>query len=94
MSALQLILLGEERLCDFPGMTRGLVAVLLYYDTRKTTVETLRELILGECLELQYTTVHHSYPRSGNNFSCTIIPNTLRMNATPKGHFWVIREWS
>ena len=55
MSALQLILLGEERLCDFPGMTRGLVAVLLYYDTRKTTVETLRELILGECLGLHTT---------------------------------------
>ena len=48
LSALQLILLGEERLCDHPGLTRGLVAVLTYYDTRKTVVETLRALILGE----------------------------------------------
>ena len=26
--------------------------------------------------------------------SCTIIPNTLRMNATQKGHFWLSRGWS
>jgi len=47
MSALQLILHGEERLCDHPGQTRGLVAILLYYDARKTVVDTLRALILG-----------------------------------------------
>ena len=47
MMALQLLLSGEERLCDYPGLTRGLVAVLLYYDGRKTLVETLKTLILG-----------------------------------------------
>ena len=45
--ALQLLLSGEERLCDYPGLTRGLVAVLLYYDGRKTMVDTLRTMILG-----------------------------------------------
>ena len=47
MMALQLLLNGEERLCDYPGLTRGLVAILLYYDGRKTLVETLKTLILG-----------------------------------------------
>ena len=47
MMALQLLLSGEERLCDYPGLTRGLVAILLYYDGRKTLVETLKTLILG-----------------------------------------------
>ena len=45
--ALQLIVQGEERLCDHPGLTRGLVAVLIYFDTRKTIVDTLKTLILG-----------------------------------------------
>ena len=45
--ALQLLVSGEERLCDYPWLTRGLVAVLLYYDGRKTMVYTLRTMILG-----------------------------------------------
>ena len=45
MVSLQIILNGEERLCDYPGLTRGLVAVLLYYDGRKTLVDTLRTMI-------------------------------------------------
>ena len=47
MMALQLLLSGEEKLCDYPGLTRGLVAILLYYDGRKTLVESLKTLILG-----------------------------------------------
>ena len=47
MMSLQLILSGEERLCEYPGLTRGLVAILLYYDGRKTLVDTLRTMILG-----------------------------------------------
>ena len=47
MVSLQLLLSGEERLCDYPGLTRGLVAILLYYDGRKTLVDTLRTMILG-----------------------------------------------
>ena len=47
MVSLQLVLSGEERLCDYPGLTRGLVAILLYYDGRKTLVDTLRTMILG-----------------------------------------------
>lgn len=36
---------GEEQLCDYPGLTRGLVSILLYYDSRKSIVQSLRTLI-------------------------------------------------
>ena len=39
--------LAEEQLCQYPGLTRGLVAVLLYYDGRKALVHALRTLIQG-----------------------------------------------
>ena len=38
---------AEEQLCQYPGLTRGLVAVLLYYDGRKALVHALRTLIQG-----------------------------------------------
>ncbi len=47
ISALQLLLRGEEQLSDYPGLTRGLVAVLLYYDGRKSLVQSLRTMIQG-----------------------------------------------
>jgi len=47
MVSLQLVLSGEERLCDYPGLTRGLIAILLYYDGRKTLIDTLKTMILG-----------------------------------------------
>eukprot|EP00095_Tigriopus_kingsejongensis_P011855 maker-scaffold180_size281610-snap-gene-0.27 protein:Tk11855 transcript:maker-scaffold180_size281610-snap-gene-0.27-mRNA-1 annotation:"nuclear pore complex protein nup205" len=47
ISSLQLLLLGEEQLNQYPGLTRGLVAVLLYYDGRKSLVQSLRTLIQG-----------------------------------------------
>lgn len=47
ISSLQLLLQAEEQLCQYPGLTRGLVAVLLYYDGRKSIVEALRTLIQG-----------------------------------------------
>ena len=34
LSSLQLLLHGEEQLPQYPGLTRGLVAVVLYYDGR------------------------------------------------------------
>ena len=40
-------LTGEEQLSQYPGLTRGLVAVLLYYDGRKSLVQSLRTLIQG-----------------------------------------------
>ena len=39
--------LAEEQLCQYPGLTRGLVAILLYYDGRKALVQALRTLIQG-----------------------------------------------
>lgn len=36
---------GENQQPDFPGLTRGLVAVLLYYDGRRSIVNSLRALI-------------------------------------------------
>ena len=41
------IYLAEEQLCQYPGLTRGLVAILLYYDGRKALVQALRTLIQG-----------------------------------------------
>ena len=44
---ISLIFLAEEQLCQYPGLTRGLVAILLYYDGRKALVQALRTLIQG-----------------------------------------------
>lgn len=38
---------GEDNKPDFPGLTRGLVAVLLYYDGRRSLVTALRTLLLA-----------------------------------------------
>ncbi|XP_052238220.1 nuclear pore complex protein Nup205-like isoform X2 [Dreissena polymorpha] len=46
-AALELLLAGEDNKPDFPGLTRGLVAVLLYYDGRRSLVTALRTLILA-----------------------------------------------
>ena len=45
LSAVELLLAGEQSQPDFPGLTRGLVAVLLYYDGRRSLVTSLRSLI-------------------------------------------------
>ena len=45
MSAAELLLAGEQQLPRFPGLTRGLVAVLLYHDGRRNLVSSLRSLI-------------------------------------------------
>ncbi|CAB4060211.1 NUP205 [Lepeophtheirus salmonis] len=45
ISSLQLLVAGEEQLSQYPGLTRGLVSVLLYYDSRKALVQSLRSLI-------------------------------------------------
>ena len=37
--------LGENQLPYFPGLTRGLVAVILYYDGRTSVVNSLRTLV-------------------------------------------------
>ena len=36
---------GENQLPYFPGLTRGLVAVILYYDGRTSIVNSLRTLV-------------------------------------------------
>ena len=36
---------GENQLAYFPGMTRGVVSVILYYDGRLSLVNSLRTLI-------------------------------------------------
>ena len=47
LSSLQLLLHGEEQLPQYPGLTRGLVAVILYYDGRKALVQALKILVSG-----------------------------------------------
>jgi nuclear pore complex protein Nup205 len=44
-SAIELLLQGEEHQPRHPGLTRGLVAVLLYHEERKCLVSCLRSLI-------------------------------------------------
>lgn len=41
----ELLLAGEQQQPNFPGLTRGLVAVLLYHDGRRCLISALRTLI-------------------------------------------------
>lgn len=41
----ELLFAGEQQQPNFPGLTRGLVAVLLYHDGRRCLVSALRTLI-------------------------------------------------
>ncbi|XP_022111764.1 nuclear pore complex protein Nup205-like [Acanthaster planci] len=43
--AVELLLSGEQQQPHFPGLTRGLVAVLLYYDGRRSVINALQLLI-------------------------------------------------
>ena len=36
---------GDRKQAEFPGLTRGLVAVLLYFDGQKSLVNSLRTLL-------------------------------------------------
>ncbi|KAM9377048.1 nuclear pore complex protein Nup205 isoform 2-T2 [Pholidichthys leucotaenia] len=45
LAALELLLAGEQQQPHFPGLTRGLVAVLLYWDGRLSVASSLRALI-------------------------------------------------
>lgn len=45
LTAVELLLAGEQHQPDFPTLSRGLVAVLLYYDGRRNLVTSLRSLI-------------------------------------------------
>eukprot|EP00064_Thunnus_orientalis_P003055 superscaffoldBa00000243_g3063 len=45
LAALELLLAGEHQQPHFPGLTRGLVAVLLYWDGRLCVANSLRTLI-------------------------------------------------
>ncbi|XP_077483269.1 nuclear pore complex protein Nup205 isoform X1 [Amblyomma americanum] len=45
LAALELVLAAQQQLPLFPELTRGLVAVLLYYDGRRALVNALRTLV-------------------------------------------------
>ncbi|XP_066580685.1 nuclear pore complex protein Nup205 [Amia ocellicauda] len=45
LAALELLLAGEHQQPYFPGLTRGLVAVLLYWDGKRCIANSLRSLI-------------------------------------------------
>ncbi|KAF7225262.1 nuclear pore complex protein Nup205 isoform X4 [Nothobranchius furzeri] len=45
LAALELLLAGQQQQPHFPGLTRGLVAVLLYWDGRLCVANSLRTLI-------------------------------------------------
>ncbi|XP_061773938.1 nuclear pore complex protein Nup205 isoform X1 [Nerophis ophidion] len=45
LAALELLLAGEQQQSHFPGLTRGLVAVLLYWDGKLCVANSLRTLI-------------------------------------------------
>ena len=48
LNELHLLLHGEEQLPQYPGLTRGLVAVILYYDGRKALVQALK-ILMSTC---------------------------------------------
>lgn len=55
--ALELLCTAQQQLPHHPGLPRGLVAILLYYDGRKTLVTTLKDLFqaregISWCVEL------------------------------------------
>lgn len=43
--ALELLCTAQQQMPNHPGLTRGLVAILLYYDGRKALVTALKELM-------------------------------------------------
>nr|XP_021139513.1 nuclear pore complex protein Nup205-like [Columba livia] len=45
LAAVELLLAGEHQQPHFPGLTRGLVAVLLYWDGKRCIANSLRTLI-------------------------------------------------
>ncbi|KAH0510127.1 Nuclear pore complex protein Nup205 [Microtus ochrogaster] len=45
LSAVELLLAGEHQQSHFPGLTRGLVAVLLYWDGKRCIANSLKTLI-------------------------------------------------
>ncbi|CAG5133814.1 unnamed protein product [Candidula unifasciata] len=44
LAAVELLMAGEQQLSNYPGLTRGLVAVLLFYDGQRSLVSALRTL--------------------------------------------------
>nr|XP_022287742.1 nuclear pore complex protein Nup205-like isoform X2 [Crassostrea virginica] len=45
IAAVELLMAAERQQPEFPGLTRGLVAVLLYYDGQKSMINSLRTLL-------------------------------------------------
>lgn len=43
--ALELLTTAQQQMPQYPGLPRGLVAILLYYDGRKTLTNTLKDLM-------------------------------------------------
>ncbi|XP_052809828.1 nuclear pore complex protein Nup205-like [Mya arenaria] len=79
-AALELLLAGEENRADFPGLTRGLVAVLLYYDGRRSLLNALRTLILS----LEGRTFTLGLPPDLTHITNTFILNLVDENLTNK----------
>ena len=71
---------GEENRPDFPGLTRGLVAVLLYYDGRRSLVTALRTLILA----LEGPTWTLSLSPDLTHLTNTYVKNLVNENLTNK----------
>ena len=72
--------IGEENRPDFPGLTRGLVAVLLYYDGRRSLVTALRTLILA----LEGPTWTLSLSPDLTHLTNTYVKNVVNENLTNK----------
>jgi len=67
VAAVQLLLHGEDQLPQHPGLTRGLVAVTLFYDAKKSIVQALRTL-LSSCTGLTWSS---DVPEELNSFLTT-----------------------
>uniref|UniRef100_A0A668A7E8 Nucleoporin 205 n=1 Tax=Myripristis murdjan TaxID=586833 RepID=A0A668A7E8_9TELE len=66
LAALELLLAGEHQQPHFPGLTRGLVAVLLYWDGKFCVANSLRSLIHAIVLfSLKHIFIHYELMSQG-----------------------------
>ncbi len=76
LSAAELLLETEEQLQYFPTFTRGLTAILLYYDTKKLAASNLKLLTLAR--KGRTWTFNDSLPADITKFATHLVDKQLQ----------------
>ncbi len=76
LSAAELLLETEEQLQYFPTFTRGLTAILLYYDTKKLAASNLKLLTLAR--KGRTWTFNDSLPADITKFATDLVDKQLQ----------------